>query len=181
MIFSFVTFFHKQCKVTKNLVLTEGFFIGILINRRSNFTKFSINEPGNVIYENWSHTEICTCSLTVGWKWNLWSGETIHRKSETVFWQTSVSSAWHEEAPRAICSSKYCLRFYRVTIVYNQIDQSEKMVGSVFWDQHHFSIGSVVLIFEHRRGNFFVATVLKLSQKDVVQISWQFTVKMLTK
>ena len=43
--------------------------------------------------------------------------------------------------------------------------------------------GSVILIFEHKRANFFVATVLKLSQEDVVLISWQFmiTVKMLTK
>ena len=39
----------------------------------------------------------------------------------------------------------------------------------------------VILSFEHKRANFFVATVSKLSQEDVVQISWQFTVKMLTK
>ena len=41
--------------------------------------------------------------------------------------------------------------------------------------------GSVVLIFDINVLIFFVATVLKLSQEDVVQISWQFTVKMLTK
>ena len=35
--------------------------------------------------------------------------------------------------------------------------------------------------FEHKSANFFVATVLTLSQENVVQILRQFTVKMLTK
>ena len=42
--------------------------------------------------------------------------------------------------------------------------------------------GSVVLIFEHKRATFFPGKVFKHSQKnDVVQISWRFTVEMLTK
>ena len=41
--------------------------------------------------------------------------------------------------------------------------------------------GSIVLVFEYRRANFFVETICKLSQEDVVQISWRFTVEMLTK
>ena len=43
------------------------------------------------------------------------------------------------------------------------------------------SLGSVILIFKHKGPKFFVETMFKRCQEDVVQISWCFTVEMLTK
>ena len=53
----------------------------------------------------------------------------------------------------------------------NPCRDSLSLVGSTLFRSRHLKGGSVILIFEHKRPNFFVETMFKRSQEDVVHTS----------